>query len=261
MKDVKLNVSIKNYCYLFSLFLFVYNFNFIKEVYGITNTILATSVVLVSVFLVFNIVLRLIFWPKITKTISIILILLNTVASYFMTTYNVSIDYIMLLNLMHTDYNEARALFNVNMIYYIVFLIAIPIIIVCKTNIIYDAPKKNLINIAKHILTNFLLLAIILLPIIKKVDNFYREQKFLRYHLIPTNYIGATISLFKRVDFSHKEEVSIADDIKINKYWNNDKKNLVVFIIGESARAANFSLGGYIRPTNKELLDYQDDFV
>lgn len=261
MKKCKLNIDIQKYCCLFSLLLFAYNFNFIKEVYNLTQSLGATFIVCISVYAIFNIVFRIVFFPKTTKTISIILILLNAIVSYFMITYNISIDYIMLLNIMHTDFNEASALFNINMIFYMIFLFIIPVICVIKVNITYDAPKKNIINAIKYIVFNLLFLSAILLPIIKKVDTFYREQKFLRYHLVPSNYIGATISLFKRVDFSHKEQVKVADDIRIDKYWHNGKKNLVVLIVGESARAANFSLGGYERATNKELMSFQKDFA
>ena len=55
--------------------------------------------------------------------------------------------------------------------------------------------------------------------------------------------------------------VKIAEDATLNRYWKNDKKNLFVFVMGETARAANFSLRGYERPTNAPLTPYLKDIV
>lgn len=260
MKISKFNLKASAFVYIYSLLtLVLYNALFCKELFGVSKSFVVSSIALIVVFLVLSAVFRIIFFPKITKTFAIFLLFFNTIASYFMITYNISIDYIMLLNIFHTDYNEASALLNIRMLIYFTCLFLVPSFIIYKTNIIYT--KDNLKNILKNVLLNLIIVAIILLPISSKADNFYREQKFLRYYLVPTNYIGAVISLIKRVDFSSKELVSIADDIKVEKYWENDKKNLIVLIVGESARAANFSLGSYSRPTNKDLITYQNDFV
>ena len=262
MKLQKFNLSIKAYTYIFSLVtVFIYNFLLYSQIYKSTKSILGSIIVFACIFLIINTVLRLLFWPKTTKPISLFLVFFNTVVLYFMCVYNTAIDYVMLLNIMHTDANEAKALLSMKMILFVIVFFIIPTFLIINTNIKYQNTKQELKNIAKNISINILLCALIIAPIGKIADNFYRKEKHLRYYLIPTNYVGAIISFVKRVDFSAKKRVSIADDIKINKYWNNKKKNLIVYVVGESARNANFSLAGYSRNTNEELLPYQDNFA
>lgn len=260
MKNLRLNSQY--YIYIFSAVLMLYNHVFCKNLFITTGGILPTIIVILCTFAIFNILFNLIFWRKTVKLLSILIIFLNAVCLYFMHTYNVSIDYVMLLNLLHTDVNEATALLNPKMLLFFIFLVFLPAVIIAKTNITFpqtmtDNLKSKLISC----LANIAFLGLIIAPLHTQADNFYREQKHLRYYLLPTNYIGAVISFAKNFQFNEHEKVVIGDDVKIEKYWDNEKKNLIVMIIGESARAANFSLGGYKRNTNEVLLAYQDDFT
>ena len=50
-------------------------------------------------------------------------------------------------------------------------------------------------------------------------------------------------------------------DSHFTKYWENDKPLLLIFVVGETARAANFSLDGYARDTNAPLKIYADNII
>ena len=56
----------------------------------------------------------------------------------------------------------------------------------------------------------------------------------------------------------HHELVKIGEDASLQPYWkNNGKPNLFVFVVGETARAANFSVNGYNinkNPKNQTVL-------
>ena len=87
----------------------------------------------------------------------------------------------------------------------------------------------------------------------KTAEDLIRNHKPIRYALVPTNYIGSAISVAKMQKKSSGHPfVIIAEDAARNDYWtDNGKKNLFIFIVGETARAASFSLNGYERPTNE----------
>ena len=179
-----------------------------------------------------------------------------------MYTYNVSIDYVNLLNLMHTDMHEVATFLNIKMLLFFILLFVFPAVLVCKTNIIFsDNVVENIKIKGAHCIFNIFLLILIIAPVYKAADNFYREQKHLRYYLMPTNYVGTMIFFVRKFPFSWHKKIAIGDDVKIEKYWDNDKKNLIVLVVGESARAANFSLGGYKRNTNEPMYRYKEDFV
>jgi lipid A ethanolaminephosphotransferase len=84
-----------------------------------------------------------------------------------------------------------------------------------------------------------------------------RENRYTLNYLIPANYICGTIRFFaNRIEKSifRRKVISISDDAKIlHGTVANGKKNIVVVIVGESARSQNFSLNGYGRKTNEPL--------
>ena len=74
-------------------------------------------------FCALNIILSILFvTPKTSKVIGIFLCLGNTVALYFMNTYHILIDRVMMLNVIHTNVYEAGDLFHWKLIAYIVCL-------------------------------------------------------------------------------------------------------------------------------------------
>ena len=91
--------------------------------------------------------------------------------------------------------------------------------------------------------------------------KFVRNNQPVKYLLIPVNYIGAISSTIKHdLRASHKF-TPIGENSHFYKYWINNKPMLIVFMIGETARAANFSLNVYNRATNEPLMPYLDNII
>ena len=90
-----------------------------------------------------------------------------------------------------------------------------------------------------------------------------RNNKPIKYLLVPVNYVGAVISVSKKMLKSrHHELVKIGEDASLQPYWkNNGKPNLFVFVVGETARAANFSVNGYNIKTNQPLEAFEADLL
>lgn len=258
MKLFSKKIQLPCYVYAFSLLcLFGYNFTLIRQIFAAEKSPIECLAMIACIYLFFNMAFLLLFWKKITRILSIFFILANAALSYFMIIYNTAIDQVMLLNVLRTDIYEVQALLNFKLFLHIIGLGILPAVVVYKLKF----ENCPIASRAKHLAINLVLLLLIVLPNLKAADNIWREQKHLRYYLLPTNYIGSVISMLRDADFSTHETVTIGDDISIEKYWNNDKKNLIVFVVGETARAANFSLGGYNRPTNDALLPYQQNFA
>lgn len=77
-------------------------------------------------------------------------------------------------------------------------------------------------------------------------------------YLVPVNYIKSVADVVIKASFSKNKIASIKlIDVKKQKLISkNNKKNLIVFVLGESARASNFSLNSYERNTNEFLENY-----
>jgi lipid A ethanolaminephosphotransferase len=85
-----------------------------------------------------------------------------------------------------------------------------------------------------------------------------RNHRELRHMLVPINFIAG---LGSHVGDKLKPTIPytrVGEDAKRIVTSPNQKPMLVVFVLGETARAANFSLGGYPRPTNPALSRVQD---
>lgn len=241
---------------LYSLFmLLAYNGIFLKHIHEINPSPLFLCGVFICVFLIFNICCTLLFQPRIAKPLSIILAFLNALCFYFMYTYNAAIDKIMFLNILKTDTAEVGDLLSFKLLLFILFLGIIPAFLIYKTNIIYDSWKKRGLILAGAALA----VAALMLGNYPQTNNLLRRHKGIKYFLVPVNYIGAAISTTKVLMKPRPPLIKISDDAELTPYWNNGKKNLFVFVMGETARAANFSLNGYYRPTNKPLEKYGNE--
>jgi lipid A ethanolaminephosphotransferase len=80
----------------------------------------------------------------------------------------------------------------------------------------------------------------------------FRNHRELRLQLVPANYIRAVYGHFKGSTRSPVAPMPVASDA-----WRaprpDARPKVMVLMVGETARAANFSLGGYRRDTNRHL--------
>lgn len=80
----------------------------------------------------------------------------------------------------------------------------------------------------------------------------FRNHRELRFQLVPTNYLTALYGYLKGTEARPPALQRIALDAE-RVSAGSGKPLVLVLIVGETARAANFSLGGYERDTNAAL--------
>ncbi len=245
----------------FSLILF--NKIFLDKVWGVYPSYLFVSLMFVVLFLLMNVACALLFWKGTTKILSVIFTLLNAFVFYFMIVYNAAIDRVMLLNVLETDPQEVKALLSWGMVLIVGLTGILPSYLIYKTEIIYSGWKKELLKKLLVIIGGVMISAVIIGSGYKETAQFLRNNKPVKYYLIPVNYVGAAISVAKiKLREGPKELVKIGEDAKTVPYWqSNGKKNLFVFVVGETARAANFSLNGYEKNTNEPLQKFGSDLL
>lgn len=245
---------------VFSLFtLFVYNKIFFEKLWDIYPSSTFVSLLILVLFLLMNVACALLFWKHTTKPLAIIFTILNASVFYFMYVYHVAFDKVMLLNVLETDVQEALALLNWDMFLMFLFLAVLPSWIIYKTEIRYSSFGREVGKKLVVILVAVLVSAAIIASGYKETAQFLRNNKPIKYLLVPVNYVSAVISVSKKMLKSRpKELIKIGVDATLSPYWNNNAKpNLFVFVVGETARAANFSLNGYEKPTNEPLMPFE----
>ncbi len=207
----------------------------------------------IYVWTLFFILFSIVFANRFYKIIASVLLLLNATASYFTFTYHAAIDKIMFSNLLQTNRSEAFELLNTNMIIFVILFGILPTVIFCL-----PAIKKTPFKQQVATILGSLGLCIVLAAATPNESTIFAiNYRHLKNYLPPINYIDALISTLRIKSKPLPPMQSISEDISPLAIQN--KPNLIVFILGETTRAANFSLNGYERPTNEPLTPYMQN--
>jgi lipid A ethanolaminephosphotransferase len=238
-----------------SLLLF-YNFAFFRNIiaaYPLTlgNSLFIGSIALLLLSLI-TILLTLVSSRHIIKPALIIIVFVSSFASYFMDSYNVVIDTSMIENIFSTNFSESLDLFSLKLFIYIFLLGILPSLFIYKLNISYCTLKKEFIT---KMIVIFIALAVVTSQILifsKSYSSLFREQKILRYYANPVTYIHSSLAyLNQKLGSSNTVIKPVGQDAKIPASDND--RELVILVIGETARADRFSLNGYSKQTNPLL--------
>lgn len=192
----------------------------------------------------------------ILKGILIFFLMVSSITGYFTDTYGTVYDTNMLQNALQTDQKESADLFNIVFVLRILLLGVLPSILVAKIKVNYPKGiKKIILNKALLIIAS---LAFVLLPILansKVYASFFRVHKPLRYYTNPITPIYAVIKLGK-IEYKQltapKELIMHATDATSIKTADR-KPRLMIFVVGETARADRVNLNGYQRTTFPQL--------
>lgn len=232
------------------------NYSFFSNVTDIYPLNAKNSFFLVSLAITFScaaiLLLSLACFKYTIKPILIIVLIASAASSYFMDTYNVIISDEMIDNVVQTNFKEAVDLITIKFILYLILLGVIPSVFVYKQKLAFFSLKRALFSRVKLFIIAVMIMVVTILSLGTHYTSFIREHKVLRYYSNPSFYI---YSLGKYLGRSFKGKVGplkkIALDAKIPV--SDDRRKIVVLVVGEAARADRFSLNGYQRETNPLL--------
>ena len=173
-----------------------------------------------------------------------ILSLINAIAVYFIITYSVMIDATTIENVFNTRYSEASGFFSWSLWLFIVACGVLPALYCLLQPVVYGKAKKLGVSCGAS------LAAVLVIALANFNQTLWVSQHDTELGglLQPWSYI---VNTGRIVSFNHDEQ---AEEIKLpdGRIADNEKA-VVVLVIGESARKANFQLYGYERNTNPLL--------
>src|ERR1700712_276309 len=256
---LKNNLKLTHFVLLMSLlnFLFFhfpfYAFVFKNLDYKSFNGIFLIATLIVLMLVVNAFVFFLVFFlsRKVGKFLLVLFFIISAIAVYFINTYSVIIDESMIGNVLNTKFQEASSFFSIKLVLYIILLGVIPGIYISKVKIINVTLKRFLI-------TSSLALLFILTLVYANASNWLwidKNSKTLGGLAMPWSY-AVNISLF----YIHKHQENEKEILLPDATIKDNKKSVVVLVIGESARSENFSLYGYGKNTNPLLSKMPDVF-
>jgi lipid A ethanolaminephosphotransferase len=99
-----------------------------------------------------------------------------------------------------------------------------------------------------------LVLTLAVAPLFKEYASLVRNHREIRYLLTPVNYLHSLYVLAADLTVAPAYAEPVGQDAAKGHYWAGVKRPVVtVLVVGETARADHFSLGGYERRTNPRL--------
>ena len=247
-KNVSLNhfvliISCLNFLlFHYPFFAFVFHNVDYKSFNGII--IIGSLVILMLVANAFTFYLILFLSRIVGKSLLVLFFVLNAIAVYFVNTYSVIVDESMIGNVLNTNYEESSSFFSIRLILYIVLLGIIPGIYIIKA-------KIGKVTLKRFLATSSLALLFLVVVAFANARNWLwidKNSKQLGGLAMPWSYTVNT-SLF----YIHKHQKNEKEILLPNATIKDNKKSIVILVIGESARSQNFSLYGYKKNTNPLL--------
>jgi lipid A ethanolaminephosphotransferase len=184
------------------------------------------------------------------------------VAAYFMDHYGVVVDRFAIQSVAETDMREGAEWLSWNMLWTFLALFALPAALACWVRIDWQPFRRELWSRIKLALV--LALALVLVAVLsgRQIASTLRNHRELGHLANPLAVLSASMSYAHHL----RGTVNVVaaplgrDARREGGMATGGKPVVFVLVLGESARAASFSLGGYARDTNPELAKLPIDY-
>ncbi|WP_342807314.1 phosphoethanolamine--lipid A transferase [Alteromonas sp. M12] len=241
-----------------SLFIvFVFNYCFLNGVFAaiqpnnLSQWSFYASVILLlfSLTIIITSILGGIVFPR---TISAVTVLVSCLLFYATFQYGVIFDKSMIQNIAETNSGEASSYLNISFLIYFILLGVVPAILMFKIKV-----KGDLKSRIKSVLTINLLALIVTASIVTFLYKDYaavgRNNHNLFKYIVPFAFYDSGFRYLRDNYFYPPLPFKVLDKSPTIKPSKQGQQNLTIVVVGETARAQNFSLNGYTRNTNKFL--------
>ena len=203
--------------------------------------------------LVLNLLLTLLALPYVLKPVLSLLLIITPIVVYFMAQFGVMMNVDMLRNAAQTNTSETLDLLSPKMALYWLALGGVPLFFLWRTPLLFRSFQREALVKIGIVLGSALLLGVISFGFYKEFASVFRNHRELRFLITPMNYIQATSSYLKQnVKLKAVPVAAIGLDAQRSTV-PHARPTLTVIVVGETARAANFSLNGYAKDTNPRL--------
>ena len=132
-----------------------------------------------------------------TKPVLILFLLVSSVAAYVMDTYDIVIDYIMIQNIVETNWDETSDLLNLRMAGYFLILGLLPSYAVFRVSVQKESFRRAVLRKIRDSLIALIAIFAVVLTFSKFYTSFFREHEPLRWYSNPIYYV---YSLSKYID-------------------------------------------------------------
>jgi lipid A ethanolaminephosphotransferase len=183
-----------------------------------------------------------------------LLVVVSAAAAYYMRTYAVILDPTMIQNVLGTDTHEARDVLTLGMMVWVAVWSAPPVAFIWWVRLERLHTWRALGWRAVTVGAAVVVAVLAALPISRDLVSFMRNHREARYLVTPANYLyGAAVNSFHDATVARAPRQPVGTDARLLRVVAAAAPRVLVLVVGETARASNFSLLGYARETNPAL--------
>ncbi|PKI00218.1 phosphoethanolamine transferase [Glaciecola sp. 33A] len=189
-------------------------------------------------------------FKRLLKPMLIASVCLSSLLFYGTYHYGIIFDYGMIQNTIDTDHAEVMSYFNMYAVLFFVLFGLLPSSLLYYAKITDHSIVKGAFGWLKMVVIATLLLSILVSLFYVNYAAVGRNNRELTSYLTPFKLYESSYKYLKRALNNSPREFHILDakPVLVNK---QAKRSITVVVLGETARAKNFSLNGYDKTTNK----------
>ncbi|MFM7331288.1 MAG: phosphoethanolamine transferase [Brachymonas sp.] len=203
-------------------------------------------------------------WRRSIKPVLVFLLIAAALGMHFMMSYGVVIDDTMMANVFQTDPRETRDLLNLRLFITVLLVAGIPTLWLWFVPVRQVRWHRQALQNAILLIAGCALFALAILMSFQGFSSLMRNHKHVRYLLNPINSLYAIGQIAsKPLRHGPQPLQAIGLDATLGTSDRGSKPPLLMIVVGETARAANFSFNGYARQTTPQMvkLAQTDAFV
>ncbi len=199
--------------------------------------------------------LALLAWRFVARPVLVLLVLVAAVAAHYMGHYGVFLDPSMIRNVLHTDPAEAGELLGLALARDLLLFAGPPLALLWLVRFTPRRWLRALVWRAGSVVLALGVLVGSVLAMFQPFSSLMRNQKDTRYLITPANALWSTaVVLGPQARAARGPKLPIGEDAAPGaRMAARQRPLLVVLVVGETARAANWGLSGYARQTTPEL--------
>ncbi len=182
--------------------------------------------------------------PLVFKLFWMVSAILNSIAIYYMWTYQTVLDRTMMGNVFNTRFEEYSELITISLFLLVLIVGVVPAWLVLRVRIV-RVDRLKLVSNACIALVLSIVFLYLNSPSWLWIDKY---ASLLGGKILPWSYIINSGRYYTSTNRSIDEQELLPDG-----QFTDDKKVVFVLVIGETARADNFSLYDYLKETNPKL--------
>lgn len=222
------------------------------DLHGATGLLSGASL-FVLVTALHLILLLAVLWSRAARPVLAVLLLTSAVAAYFMGRYTIYLDSDMVSNVLHTDMRESFELLSPALLPSLLVFAVLPAIALWQVQLKRRSWPRTLAMRSVWLLAAVAVAAGSALLAFQDLSSLMRNHRELRHLITPGNYLVSLAVVL--TDHGRKPAIRrpIGRDAYVAARPAHARPRVLVLVIGETLRAQNWGLNGYVRQTTPGL--------